>query len=68
MSSEISVTIKGFKNREEAIQFMSWYEGQGEQDSCEWMECRKDEGLDVRDSLMTKSVDEKNLILTLRED
>lgn len=46
-----SVIIHGFKNDDEAKEFIKWYEGQGEQDIDYWMECRKDEGLDVRESI-----------------
>ena len=50
------------------IEFMSWYEGQGEQDFSIWLECRKDEGLDVRDFIPTESYDRENKILHLSED
>jgi len=40
-----SVKIDGFKTRKEAQAFYEWYEGQGEQDICIWLECRKDEGI-----------------------
>lgn len=45
-----SVTIGGFKNSEDAKQFLSWYSHQGEQYIDDWMQCRKQEGLDVRSS------------------
>jgi hypothetical protein len=65
----ISITIDGFKNKEEAIEFMNWYEGSGEQCGItEWMECRKDEGKNVRTYLNTKSIDTKNLILHLQDE
>ena len=59
------VTIKGFKTKDEAVEFMQWYSGQGEQDIPVWLECRKDEGLDVRECLNTKSIDTDNLIMEL---
>jgi len=63
----LDVLVKGFKNSEEAIEFMSWYEGQGEQDFSIWLECRKDEGLDVRDFIPTESYDRENKVLHLKE-
>lgn len=42
--SEITVKITGFNTKEEAEQFILWYDGQGEQDIPFWLECRKDEG------------------------
>ena len=45
------VTIEGFKNKDEAEQFIHWYEGQGEQDIDIWLECRRDEGMDIRQYL-----------------
>ena len=51
------VTVKGFKTRDEAETFMSWYEGQGEQDAAVWFECRQDEGKDVRTFLPTQCID-----------
>jgi len=38
------VNIEGFKTKAQAEAFVSWYEGQGEQDIDIWLECRKDEG------------------------
>lgn len=34
----ITVTFTGFDNIEQAKEFASWYSGQGEQDSCIWLE------------------------------
>lgn len=39
-----NLNIGGFKTPEQAEAFISWYEGQGEQDAQIWFECRKDEG------------------------
>jgi hypothetical protein len=36
--------IKGFKSKVQVEAFISWYEGQGEQDASVWFECRKEEG------------------------
>lgn len=45
---EYTLTIRGFKTKEQVLAFASWYEGQGEQDACTWFECRQEEGeLDV---------------------
>lgn len=41
---EFTLTIKGFKTKEQVKAFASWYEGQGEQDASIWFECRKEEG------------------------
>ena len=38
------VVVTGFKTQAEADAFIGWYEGQGEQDACIWLECRKQEG------------------------
>ena len=46
-----NVCITNFKSKEEAEEFINWYSGQGEQDCAIWMECRKEEGMDVRDFL-----------------
>ena len=37
------VTFDGFKTAEAAQEFMSWFEGQGEQDITEWWYCRDDD-------------------------
>lgn len=63
----VSITIKGFRNRQEAIEFMNWYSGQGEQDIDFWMECRQQEGKDVRECINCKSIDEENLIMDVSE-
>lgn len=42
--SEITVTIKGFRNIDEAKEFANWYSGQGEQDITFWLEARKAAG------------------------
>lgn len=42
------ITIKGFHTKQQAREFASWYNGQGEQDAMVWFECRMEEGvLDV---------------------
>lgn len=63
----VSITIKGFKNREEAIEFMAWYSGQGEQDIEFWMECRQQEGKDVRSHIYCKNYNEETLIMDVSE-
>ena len=60
------VTVKGFKTRDEAIEFMQWYSGAGEQDAAYWFECRKEEGKDVRDFLYTDSINEETLTMVIR--
>jgi len=48
MSKDYQITIHGFKTKQQAEQFIHWYEGQGEQDASIWFECRQVEGeLDV---------------------
>ena len=36
--------IEGFNTKAEVEAFISWYAGEGEQDSSIWFECRQDEG------------------------
>lgn len=36
--------LERFNTQAEADAFIGWYEGQGEQDICDWLECRKSEG------------------------
>jgi len=38
------ILIKGFKTKEQAEEFYSWYEGQGEQDACVWFEIAQSKG------------------------
>ena len=58
------VTIKGFKTKKAAIEFINWYEGSAEQDIDIWMNCRKDEGADFKDqNFLTEKVDEEKLEL-----
>ncbi len=47
-----SLKFNGFKTKAQAEAFLSWYEGQGEQDSVIWFECRKEEGKIDVDSMM----------------
>jgi hypothetical protein len=47
------VLVEGFRNDDEAREFIHWYEGQGEQDAAVWLSERKQEGLPVRDFLPT---------------
>lgn len=63
----VSITINGFKNKEEAIEFMSWYSNQGEQDIEFWMECRKHEGKDVRTNIYSKNYNEETLTMDVSE-
>lgn len=39
-----NVIVSGFKTKEQAEEFIHWYEGQGEQTSAIWFEERKLEG------------------------
>jgi hypothetical protein len=41
---EFSLTLKGFKTKEQVQAFIDWYEGQGEQDSTIWFEEAKHQG------------------------
>jgi hypothetical protein len=43
-----SVIIHGFHTEEDAQTFISWFEGEGEQDQSIWFEDREAEGLDVK--------------------
>ena len=36
-TDKVDVVIKGM-TREQALTFAGWYEGQGEQDQCEWFD------------------------------
>ena len=45
---EIVVQVTGFQNEDEAQEFSSWYEGQGEQDLPVWFDSRIGEGKNVR--------------------
>lgn len=47
-----SLTLRGFKTKQQVQEFLNWYEGQGEQDSCIWFECR-----DNMDGVTTMNVD-----------
>ena len=38
------IRITGFKTKEQANEFISWYEGQGEQEAQVWFEIAKDAG------------------------
>ena len=38
MTEEFSVTLKGFKTKEQAKEFLDWYEGQGESDISIWLD------------------------------
>lgn len=53
---DFSVHVHGFKSLDEAEEFCRWYEGQGEQDIPIWLECRKDEGKNVREYLNCDSI------------
>lgn len=55
-NTEFTLTLKGFKTKEQVQAFINWYEGQGEQDAWVWFECLQGEGtLDV--SSMNVDVD-----------
>jgi len=43
----MDLLIKGFNNKEEIEEFITWYTEQGEQDYGTWLECIEKEG--VRD-------------------
>ncbi len=68
MSEKFSVTFNGFKTKEEANQFATWYSIQGEQQICYWLECRKDEGLIDCDYMNVEStnVDSNDIVVNLR--
>lgn len=36
----VTLTIKGFETEEQAQAFWEWYEGQGEQNLSDWMDCQ----------------------------
>lgn len=64
-----TVTIGGFKTRQAAEEFMSWYEGQGEQDIGYWMEERESEKRIKYKNNFTvdmKSFDLENLTMNLK--
>lgn len=44
-TSDITVTVTGFGCIEDANEFCSWYENQGESDSSIWFDCRVSEGI-----------------------
>lgn len=37
--SNFTLTIKGFKSKEQVEEFASWYVGEGEQSLSEWLKC-----------------------------
>ena len=39
-----SLTLTGFKTKQQAEELLKWYEGQGEQDACVWLEESKIQG------------------------
>ena len=39
-----SLQLNGFKTKQQAKEFLSWYEGQGEQDAANWFEVACDAG------------------------
>jgi hypothetical protein len=48
MEVKYSLTLEGFKTKEQVQAFIDWYEGQGEQDAQVWFEIAQSEGrLDV---------------------
>lgn len=44
MSDEYKLVLSGFKTKEQVKEFISWYEGQGEQDAAPWFESCKEKG------------------------
>lgn len=65
----ISITVNGFKSRQEALEFMSWYWDQGEQDASIWFEnSHMRDPENIRSSLYVKNIDKENLIMNMRED
>jgi hypothetical protein len=46
MSATFSVKIDGFRTKKQALEFLSWYEGGGEQAFYEHLPCR---GMDPKD-------------------
>lgn len=44
VEQEYTLTIKGFKTEAQVKTFAEWYSEQGEQNSGDWFECRKEEG------------------------
>ncbi len=48
-----SVKFEGFKSKEEAEEFITWFGESGEQFTDCWFEERQREGLDVRDNYPT---------------
>ncbi len=71
---EFSLTIKGFKTKQQVDAFISWYEGQGEQDASIWFDTLKSEGdldVDTMNTNMTKpfwppTVDGKNVTIYIK--
>ena len=67
--NNITVTIKGFNNFEEASEFCSWYSGQGEQNASIWFEERKIEGLipsSFMESEIIQKTDNNNIDMILK--
>lgn len=53
----MDLLIKGFKNKEEVDEFVSWYSGQGEESFSIWLESSVDEGKDVRDFIPSETLE-----------
>lgn len=67
--NNITVTIKGFNNFEEASEFCSWYSGQGEQNASIWFKERKNEGLipsSFMESNTIQETDNNNIDMILK--
>lgn len=47
---EYSVNLSGFKTLEAAREFISWFEGQGEQDISVWWEIKQEERPEIGNS------------------
>jgi hypothetical protein len=63
----MDLTITGFKNKQEIIEFMNWYSWNGEQDFSIWLENEIKEGKNVRKFIPCDFIDEINNILCLEE-
>lgn len=67
ISEQFSVTFKGFKTKEEAKQFATWYSIQGEQQIDYWLDCRREEGIVDCVSMTASNIndDTNNIIVDL---
>lgn len=67
INEQFSVTFKGFKTKEEAKQFATWYSIQGEQQIDYWLDCRREEGIVDCVSMTASNIndDTNNIIVDL---